>query len=155
MCSIRPLPRRSARLQLQDCSPSRIDIHQGYHAERQSGRREHCRTQFDECIEFLIEAILVYNEEIDKLYIPLLFLIRHSLELALKRNIIEVQKISNLINSKDYSTEHSLATLYNCYLDFLNKIEDQCTCHIRWDSTPTRSFSDTQWIIKAKHIKSL
>jgi len=89
------------------------------------------RTQYDECIEFLIEAVLIDNCEIDKLYIPLLFLIRHSLELALKGNILEVQRISSLIKPKDYSDEHSLATLYNCYLDFLNKIENQIDPQLR------------------------
>src|SRR5690606_33592814 len=34
----------------------------------------HIRTQYDQCIELLIEAILLDNRKIDKLYIPLLFL---------------------------------------------------------------------------------
>jgi len=93
------------------------------------------RTQYDECVEFLIEAILLNNREIDKLYIPLLFLIRHSLELALKGNIFEVQKISSLIKSKDYSGEHSLSTLFNCYLDFLNKVENQIHSELKTQLT--------------------
>jgi hypothetical protein len=33
--------------------------------------------------------------------------------------------MSPLIKSKDYSNEHSLFSLYNCYSDFLNQIEKE------------------------------
>jgi len=83
----------------------------------------HVRTQYDMATEFLIEGILIDNYKAELLYLPLLFLMRHSLELALKANIFEIQKLSSLIKSKNYSHEHSLMTLYNCYADYLSKID--------------------------------
>jgi hypothetical protein len=80
------------------------------------------RTQYDEVIEFLIEGILMNDYDLQKLYLPLLFLIRHSLELALKDYIYETQSLSDLIKDKDYTHEHSLARLFNCYDYFLSKV---------------------------------
>ena len=42
------------------------------------------RHQYDEIIEFLLDGILKGKYDINKVYLPLLFLVRHSLELALK-----------------------------------------------------------------------
>lgn len=83
----------------------------------------HIRTQYDMATEFLIEGILIDNYKAELLYLPLLFLMRHSLELALKANIFEIQKFSSIIKSKNYNHEHSLMTLYNCYTDYLSKID--------------------------------
>ncbi len=73
------------------------------------------RTQYDDVIEFLIEGVLFENYEINRVYLPLLFLIRHSLELALKVNIHEAKKVSTKVPDKDYGSIHSLAQLYNCF----------------------------------------
>lgn len=81
------------------------------------------RTQFDGTIELLIEGILEDQFDIHRVYLPLLFLIRHSLELALKFNIDEIQKESHVISQNDFTWEHSLATLFNCYNDYLSKID--------------------------------
>lgn len=81
------------------------------------------RTQYDQCIEVLIVGIIEDKFDMNELFIPLMFMIRHSLELALKSNILEVQKKSTLIKSNDYSNEHSLARLFNCYLDYLSKLD--------------------------------
>jgi hypothetical protein len=84
----------------------------------------HIRTQYNHIIEFFLKGIIEGKFDIRKLILPLLFLIRHSLEIGWKSNIAETQKKSKLIKGKDYSNEHSLATLYNCYSNFLNKIEE-------------------------------
>ncbi|NQX42324.1 hypothetical protein SAMN05421820_11144 [Pedobacter steynii] len=81
------------------------------------------RTQFDGTIEMLIEGIINDGFDIHKVYLPLMFLIRHSLELALKFNIQRIQATSSLISQKDLTWEHSLATLFNCYDDYLSKID--------------------------------
>lgn len=81
------------------------------------------RTQYDHCIEVLVIGIIEDRFDINELFVPLMFMIRHSLELALKSNILEVQKFSTLIKSKDYSNEHSLARLFNCYKDYLTKLD--------------------------------
>jgi hypothetical protein len=85
----------------------------------------HIKTQYDQIIEFLMSGILTYKFDLKRLYLPLLFLVRHSLEIGLKYNISEIQRMSSLIKSKDYSNEHSLFSLYNCYSDFLNQIEKE------------------------------
>lgn len=80
------------------------------------------RTQYDLCIETLALGVLKNKFDIKKLYIPLMFMIRHSLELALKSNIHEVQEVPSLIKDKDFSHEHSLSKLFNCYNDYLKKL---------------------------------
>jgi hypothetical protein len=81
------------------------------------------RTQYDETIELLIEGILLQGFDVNRLLLPLLFLIRHSLELALKSNILELQRVSDLIKTEDIENEHSLVRLYNIYSNFLDKID--------------------------------
>jgi hypothetical protein len=81
------------------------------------------RTQYDQIFELLIDAVLTRGLGIDIVLLPILFLIRHSLELALKDNITELQPVSNFIKPKDIEGEHSLTTLYNIYRDFLDKID--------------------------------
>lgn len=83
------------------------------------------RTHYDFAIISLVNGIKFKKFDAGKLYLPLLFLIRHSFELALKFNIINVQSKSSLMKSKDYSNEHSLARLYNCYKGFLDTIDKQ------------------------------
>jgi hypothetical protein len=84
----------------------------------------HIRTQYDETIEFMIEGVLVENWNVEELYLPLMFLLRHSLEIALKYNIAEVQRYApELIKEKNFRAEHSLVTLYNVYRNFLNNLD--------------------------------
>lgn len=71
------------------------------------------RTQYDEVIEFLVEGILYESYDINKVYIPLLFLIRHSLEIALKHNIAEAKKMFSGVTDKKLDNVHSLEKLYN------------------------------------------
>lgn len=83
----------------------------------------HIRTQYDETLEYIIEGILLEGWDVTRLYLPMMFLIRHSLEIALKYNIDEVQRSSSLIKGQDFSQEHSLATLFRVYNDFLNRLD--------------------------------
>ncbi len=74
------------------------------------------RTQYDEVIKYLIEGVLSDNYDINRIYLPLLFLIRHSLELGLKSNLQQAKKISSdKVPKKQYDKIHSLSQLYNCF----------------------------------------
>ncbi len=59
---------------------------------------------------------MIYNYDINRIYLPLLFLIRHSLELGLKSNLQQAKKISSdKVPEKQYDKIHSLSKLYNCF----------------------------------------
>lgn len=82
------------------------------------------KQQYDDTIELLIDGIINLNYDIHKIYLPILFLIRHSLEIGLKENISEIQDIGDTrIESKDYSNEHSISRLFNCYDNFLSSLD--------------------------------
>ena len=88
----------------------------------------HIRTQYDEVIEFLVEGVLFEEYDINRVYLPLLFLIRHSLEIALKFNIQEARKIFSLVTSENLDTIHSLRDLYNYFggkNGYLSKIDTE------------------------------
>lgn len=90
----------------------------------EGGKIGQIRTQYNQTISFILEGIQNDDWDIKQLYLPLIFLIRHSLELGLKFNIQEIQKSgSSLANTKDYSHEHSLSSLYNGFNAFLKKID--------------------------------
>ena len=86
------------------------------------------RSQYDDIIEFIIKGVLEKKIDINEIYLPFLFLIRHSLELGLKDNIkniliIETQfEESNKI-LKRLCQEHSLARLYNIYQRYLSQLD--------------------------------
>lgn len=82
----------------------------------------HVRSHFDYTSEFIIHLMLENKVSINKIYLPLFFLIRHSMELGLKTNIYEIRKISELMGVNDISQEHSLAKLFDIFFTFLQKI---------------------------------
>lgn len=83
------------------------------------------RSEFTGVVELLLSMILEKKLTLQQVYLPLLFLIRHSMELVLKSNITEVQGLSDLIKQNDFQNEHSLTVLYNVYNDYLSKADTQ------------------------------
>ena len=83
------------------------------------------RSEFTGVVEFVISLILNKQISLQQVYLPLIFMIRHSMELILKSNITDIQELSTLIKAEDYQSEHSLARLYNVYNDYLSKIDTQ------------------------------
>jgi hypothetical protein len=82
------------------------------------------KSQYDLLIEEILELLKNNSLSINKIYLPLIFLIRHSMELGLKSNIYEIQKSGiPLIRSNNFSNEHSIQTLFNVYYDFLQNID--------------------------------
>lgn len=78
----------------------------------------HIKTQYDQVIEFLVNGILNESFDINRTYLPLFFLIRHSLEIGLKFNLEQ----SN-IELSDYNSIHSLEKLYNLFNNYLSKLD--------------------------------
>lgn len=81
------------------------------------------RTQFDCVIEMIIIGIIEEGFDIKLTYLPLMFLIRHSLEIALKFNIVDIQKRTTKIKNKEIRNEHSLVKLFNIYNNFLDTVD--------------------------------
>src|SRR5690606_30934300 len=65
---------------------------------------------------------------IDEVSLPLLFLIRHSLELGFKTNILEFQKINPEISRIRLKgiTYHSLENLFNKLIEHLDCLKNKC-----------------------------
>ena len=92
----------------------------------------HLKTQYDDLISTLLHAIKYGDLNIADIYLPLLFLIRHSLELGYKDNIAEVQ--TKLTNSqiKKAAQSHSLVSLNNIIEQFV--VEARSTMTAKDDS---------------------
>lgn len=70
-------------------------------------------TQYDQAIEEILSAISRKQISINDVYLPLLFLLRHGLELKLKASIIE---LGNVVKEKDRSKvyqTHNVKKLYD------------------------------------------
>jgi len=78
------------------------------------------RSEFTGVVEFIISLVINKQITLERVYLPLIFMIRHSMELILKSNITDIQELSALIKAEDYQSEHSLARLYNVYNGYLN-----------------------------------
>lgn len=84
----------------------------------------HIRTDYDSLFELILNGVLNNEISVNKVYLPLLFYIRHSLELAFKDNL---SKVDPLIPSnrkrKKASEEHSLQKLFQIYSECLESID--------------------------------
>ncbi|WP_159477954.1 hypothetical protein [Dyadobacter sp. 3J3] len=81
------------------------------------------RTHYDDTVALLINGVMEGRYSTNLLYLPLMFMLRHSLELALKFCIIEASIMSPLISADDIGNEHSLSRLFRIYTEFLKKLD--------------------------------
>ena len=79
----------------------------------------HLKTQYDNLIITMLNAIKSRELETADIYLPLLFLIRHSLELGYKDNLSEVINRLNKSQTKKVQEKHSLESLYNIVSQFV------------------------------------
>jgi len=81
-------------------------------------------TQYKNVIDELVNKI-EQGTPIDTVSLPLLFLIRHSLEIALKANILKLEKVNHDIEKiKLKGTKyHSIENLFNKFKEHLTKIK--------------------------------
>lgn len=93
----------------------------------------HIKGQYDYSINFLIDLVIKKEIDINKVYLPLLFLIRHAIELGIKANIEDLNKknvkiilensLVNFKNKKEEIQEHSIEKLYNWFSKYLDQID--------------------------------
>lgn len=90
--------------------------------------------QLRTCYDFSITTILkgVANGEINinDIYLPLLFLIRHSLEIALKFNLSRLQITTTTKTQKLIESSHSIESLYINYMSYLELYKSNLTNEI-------------------------
>ena len=82
------------------------------------------KTQYDSLISELLSAIKNDELRIDDVYLPLLFLIRHSLELAFKDNASELYEILSKKQQDNCHKSHSLVALFNIVDFYVKKVMD-------------------------------
>jgi len=85
----------------------------------------HIKSQYDALISALLSALQKKELNISETYLPLHFLIRHSLELAFKDNSLEVFKVLTQNKQKDCVQEHSLVKLFNIIGPFIKEVSDK------------------------------
>lgn len=82
------------------------------------------RTQYDTIIEEITKCVINDEMKIQDIYLPLLFCVRHSLELSYKDNL---QSLGSLLPNKDLNKileTHSLCTLHHLLLKYTKPIID-------------------------------
>ncbi len=87
----------------------------------------HIKTQYDFLISSILKSIKIGDLKIEQVYLPLLFLIRHSLEVGFKDNISEVYDSLTNSQKKKYSGKHSLETLLNIVIQFVEEAQKNFT----------------------------
>ena len=81
-------------------------------------------SQYKNIVDELVDGI-ERNVPIDTVSLPLLFLVRHSLELGLKANILKLQKINSNVTKVKLkgSKSHSIEMLHNKFIEHLNVLK--------------------------------
>lgn len=77
-------------------------------------------TQYDFAIQDLLTAVLKEEISINDIYLPLLFLLRHSLEIKLKAAIIELGRVVKEKCIRKFYSTHPIKELYKilfCHID--------------------------------------
>lgn len=77
-------------------------------------------TQYDFAIKDILLAIQERKISINEIYLPLLFLLRHSLELKLKASIIELGNVVNEQDRSEVNHTHSVKLLYDIFQHFID-----------------------------------
>lgn len=93
----------------------------------ETGTLGHIKTQYDFLISSILKSIKIGDLKIEQVYLPLLFLIRHSLEVGFKDNISEVYDSLTNSQKKKYSGKHSLETLLNIVIQFVEEAQKNFT----------------------------
>lgn len=78
-------------------------------------------TDYDESMCLIIDGIIQKKLSINEVYLPLIFIIRHSIELSLKQNLIVAGQ--NYLSDNDISNilqEHSIAKLFHKFEMIIN-----------------------------------
>lgn len=80
--------------------------------------------QYKNVIDDIVNGI-EDKTQIDTVSLPLLFLIRHSLEVGLKANILKLEKVNDTVSKiKLNGTKyHSIKMLYNKFVEHLNTVK--------------------------------
>lgn len=78
----------------------------------------HLRFQYDLIIEILLEGLLKDSIDLQQAYIPLLFLIRHALELSLKAFVSDLEQYNGTENDKSLCGEYRLSALFREFKNF-------------------------------------
>lgn len=77
-------------------------------------------TQYDFALARIVDAIINGDVSINSIYLPILFLLRHTLELKLKQGIIDLGNIVSENVQKQVRTEHSVKKLYEIFASFID-----------------------------------
>lgn len=77
-------------------------------------------TQYDFVLARIVDAIINDDVSINSIYLPILFFLRHTLELKLKQGIIDLGNIVNENVQKQIRTEHSVKKLYEIFASFID-----------------------------------
>lgn len=77
-------------------------------------------TQYDFAIKDILQAIRERKISINDIYLPLLFFLRHSLELKLKASIIDLGNVVNEQDRSEVNHTHSVKLLYDIFQHFID-----------------------------------
>src|SRR5690554_1872008 len=102
--------------------------------------------QYENAVDILINQITKEKHRIDTVAHPLLYLMRHSIELGLKENIKYLKKYSKLHLSK--SKTHSVSNLFSEFEKHYNKIAIESNFETELKVEYNKYTSDLKGIIK-------
>jgi len=101
--------------------------------------------QYENAIDILINHIVKKGDRIDLIASPLLYLIRHSIELALKENIRYLNKYSHLGLGKIQT--HSIDNLFSEFERHYNKIANDLSFKVELESEYDKYTNDLKKLI--------
>lgn len=109
----------------------------------------HVRSHFDFTLDTLVCGITNDELDVNDVYLPILFIIRHGIELAIKNNLFDLGEALSQDSIKTLNNEHSLFQLYK----LLAKYVDEAIYHIPKDD-PFRDESNkyNSKLIKLKNL---
>ena len=83
------------------------------------------RSHYDTTIDLLVQGVINGHLSVNGIYLPLFFLLRHGIELALKDNLQDLGNKIPTQKQKKIREIHSIEQLYNILFDFIKPAIDK------------------------------
>ncbi|MET3113465.1 hypothetical protein AAKU52_001190 [Pedobacter sp. CG_S7] len=93
----------------------------------------HIAHEYEQLVDRIFRFVSTGQININQCFLPVYFLIRHSIEISLKSLIREAREFSDAVKKKKIDLEHSLVGLLNVYSDYLDKTDAAALSNVLQD----------------------
>lgn len=109
------------------------------------------RSHYDFTTDFLVQGVINGHLSINDIYLPLLFLLRHGIELALKSNLQDIGNKIPIDKQEEIGGIHSIERLYHILLNYIKPAVDKIPQGEKFKAETESFIQNTELLNKCIH----